>query len=385
MSSLSTVLCIVGTRPECIKMAPVIRALRARGRCRVLVVSTGQHRDLVAQELREFGLVVDFDLDVMRENQALSGLTARIFESLDPLLVETAPDLVLVQGDTTSVMAAALCAFHRRIPVGHVEAGLRTDDVASPFPEEMNRRVTTVAARLHFAPTAGARDALLREGVAADRVFLTGNTVIDALTARAEAVEPAPTARPRRILLTAHRRENHGAPIRRICSAVRRLIERFPDLEIVYPVHPNPNISRPVTELLSGIERVVLRPPLGYGDLIAEMKSAQLVLTDSGGIQEEAPALGRPVLVLREETERPEAVAAGAAILVGTDEDRIVAEATRLLLEADARAAMTGAGSPYGDGRAAERIAEICCAHLEGRAPVVDEFAFGGSARHVAA
>lgn len=378
-------MCVVGTRPECIKMAPVVRALRARGNGRVLVVSTGQHRDLVAQELREFDLTVDFDLDVMRENQTLSGLSARIFDALDPLLVETEPALVLVQGDTTSVMAAALCAFHRRIPVGHVEAGLRTHDVGSPFPEEMNRRVTTVVTQLHFAPTAGARDALRAEGVAPGRVFLTGNTVIDALAARAAHIAPPPAERPRRILLTAHRRENHGDPIRRICGAVRRLVETFPDLEVVYPVHPNPNISGPVRALLGGVERVVLLPPLGYGDLIAQMMGAQLVLTDSGGIQEEAPALGLPVLVLREETERPEAVAAGAAILVGTDEDRIVAETTRLLLEADAREAMTGAGSPYGDGRAAERIAEICCAYLEGRPPVVDEFAFGGSARHVAA
>ncbi len=360
---LKRILCLVGTRPECIKMAPVIRALQQENWAEPVVVSTGQHREMVHQILSLFDIRVDQDLDVMVPNQTLSGLSSRIFAKLDPLLETGKFDLILVQGDTTSVMVAALAAFYRRIPIGHVEAGLRTHDMERPFPEELNRVVTGLVTRLHFAPTVRARDNLLMEGKAPHCVHVTGNTVVDALLDVAGRDFPCdfPTHPNRRlVLVTAHRRENFGEPILAICEALRELHDRFPDLEFVYPVHPNPNIREPVYSALGDLERVHLTAPADYQALIMLMKRSTLILTDSGGIQEEAPALGKPVLVLRDETERPEAVEAGVARLVGARQDRIVAEAARLLSDEAEYAAMARAGSPYGDGNAARRIIALC-------------------------
>lgn len=362
-------------------MAPVIKALQDAAWAEPIVVSTGQHREMVRQILGAFDIAVDHDLDVMQPNQSLAGLSSRIFTKLDPLLQEQPFELILVQGDTTSVMIAALAAFYRQIPVGHVEAGLRTRDLMRPFPEELNRRVAGLVATLHFAPTPGARDNLLREHVAPSSVFVTGNTVIDALLAVAGRDDacPFPSAPGRRlVLVTAHRRENFGAPLLEICAAIRHLHDRHPDLEFVYPVHPNPNVREPVHAELGNLGRVTLTPPADYLELVALMRNAHIVLTDSGGIQEEAPALAKPVLVLRDETERPEAVAAGVARLVGPHADRIVAEVEELLNDPAAYAQMARGSSPYGDGKAAGRIAGICRAFLEGEPVAVEPYELAG-------
>jgi UDP-N-acetylglucosamine 2-epimerase (non-hydrolysing) len=356
------ILCIVGTRPEAIKMAPVIRAFRQADWAETVVLSTGQHREILHQTLGDFGLSVDIDLQLMQQNQSLGALTARIFEHLDPVLGETAADLVLAQGDTTTVMVASVLSFYRRILFGHVEAGLRTFDLENPFPEEFNRVVTGRIAAVHFAPTAKARDNLLAEGIAAGTVHVTGNTVIDALLDTAGRVEPAPMlleGTRRLVLVTAHRRENFGEPIRRICAALRRLHEQFPDVTIVYPVHPNPNINDVVRSELAGLDRVVLSPPVGYREMVGLLKAADLILTDSGGLQEEAPALAKPVLVLRDATERPEAVDAGVVKLVGTDPDLIATETSRLLTDDAYYASVAKGVSPYGDGLASGRIVSI--------------------------
>ncbi|MGE3914418.1 MAG: non-hydrolyzing UDP-N-acetylglucosamine 2-epimerase [Hyphomicrobiaceae bacterium] len=360
----------MGTRPECVKMAPVIKALAGRPGLAVRVVGTGQHRELTRQTLGIFGIEPDIDLDVMRPSQTLAGLTARILERLEPILESEAPALVLAQGDTTSVMVAALASFYRRIPFGHVEAGLRTHDIRNPFPEELNRVVAGRVADLHFAPTEAARANLLAEGTAPDTIHVTGNTVIDALLdVAARDLECAyPTVAGRKlVLVTAHRRENFGEPLARICAALRQLHDRHADIEIVYPVHPNPNVRATVEPALSGLARVHLIEPVDYLTMAALMKQSWIVLTDSGGIQEEAPALAKPVLVLREETERPEAVAAGAAALVGTSTDRIVAAAESLLAGGEAYARMAQGISPYGDGKAAPRIADICASLVAAR------------------
>jgi len=366
------VACVVGTRPECIKMAPVISALNASGECRTLVVATGQHRELVSQTLGIFGITPDIDLDLMKPSQTLSGLTARILHSFDEVLARHQPNLVLVQGDTTTVLASAMGAFYRGIPVGHVEAGLRTHDVSSPFPEEFNRRVAGVVSALHFAPTSGAKSNLLAEGVPDACVHLTGNTVIDALldvVRRPDLPCPFPIHPGRRLLLlTAHRRENHGEPLLNICAAVRSLLDRFPDVEVIYPMHPNPRVREAVLPALGNLERVHLIEPVNYLELAGLLKASYLVLTDSGGIQEEAPALGKPVLVLRNETERPEAVAAGVARLVGTDAARIIAEVSRVLDDPQHYQKLARGASPYGDGKAAERIARLCVDFLVARA-----------------
>ena len=368
VGGLRTVLCVLGTRPEAVKMAPVIQALRALPGCRVVVASTGQHRDLLGQTLAIFGIRPDHDLDLMQPEQSLAGLTAGLLARLDPLLVAEAPDLVLAQGDTTTVMATALACFYRRLPFGHVEAGLRTGDLASPFPEEFNRLTATRLAALHFAPTAQARANLLAEGVAPGAVHVTGNTVIDAL--RATAARPGlASAYPRGaghrlVLLTAHRRENLGPPLARICAAARALLARFADVELVYPMHPNPAVRRSVVPLLGGVPRAHLVEPMDYLEMTAALARCTLVLTDSGGLQEEAPALGKPVLVLRDKTERPEAIAAGVAALVGTRRGPILAAATRLLSDPAAHAAMAAGGSPFGDGQAGPRIAAICGSFL---------------------
>ncbi len=357
------IVCIVGTRPEAIKMAPVILELRRRENFRVTVLATAQHRQLLDQVLRLFGIVPDVDLNVMRPDQTLPELTARLITGLDETLGRLAPDIVLAQGDTTTVMAASMAAFYRRIPFGHVEAGLRTGDLFNPFPEEMNRVVAGRLARWHFAPTESSRENLLREGVRPESVHVTGNTVVDALldvSSRPGLEIGVPLdATKRLILVTSHRRENFGEPFLRICRAVRRITEQRENVEVLYPVHPNPNVSEVARRELGGCPRITLCEPLDYSPFVAAMKRAHLIVSDSGGVQEEAPALGKPVLVLRAETERPEAVDAGVVKLVGTDEDLIVREALTLLDDPAAYAAMARGASPYGDGLAAGRIADI--------------------------
>ena len=293
------VLCIVGTRPEAIKMAPVIKLFQQQSWTDVHVVSTGQHREMVKQTLDVFGVAVHHDLDVMVPNQTLAGLSARVFERLDPLLARIQPDIILVQGDTTSVMIAALAAFYRKIPVGHVEAGLRTHDLLSPFPEELNRVIAGLVSTLHFAPTQRSFDTLIAEGKPAGSVFMTGNTVIDALLELASQPLPDPTfaTGKKLVLVTAHRRENFGEPLLNVCKALRRLHDTLTEFEFVYPVHPNPNVREPVQANLSGLPRFHLVEPLGYSELIAVLKKAHFVITDSGGLQEEAPALGNLCLL----------------------------------------------------------------------------------------
>ena len=362
MKASKHILCIVGTRPEGIKMAPLIKALKREPWARVTVLATAQHRDLLDQVLALFGIVPDVDLDIMRPNQALPELTARLITALDDKFAELQPDVVLAQGDTTTVMTAALVAFYRRIPFGHVEAGLRTHDLDNPFPEEMNRLVAGHLARWHFVPTQRSRQNLLREGIADAIIHVTGNTVIDALLEVAATDWPLATpldASKRLVLVTAHRRENFGEPFRAVCRAIRALVERHADIEVLYPVHPNPNVSQVAHALLGDHPRIRLCAPLDYAPFVEAQKRAYLILTDSGGVQEEAPALGKPVLVMRSETERPEAVDEGVVRLVGTDEARIYEEAARLLSDPQAYRAMARGVSPYGDGKAAQRIVAV--------------------------
>jgi UDP-N-acetylglucosamine 2-epimerase (non-hydrolysing) len=356
------VLCVVGTRPEAIKMAPVIQALKMRPGLEIRVLATAQHREMLDVTLAQFGIAPDIDLDSMRPDQSLADLTGRLLTGVGKVLAQEQPQFVVAQGDTTTVFAAALASFYQRIPFGHVEAGLRTSDFSNPFPEEMNRSFAGRLATLHFAPTAGARANLLREGIPDDLVHVTGNTVIDAvrwMTKNNPSHGLPIDDRKRTILLTCHRRENFGAPLGRILSAVKRLAKLYPDVQIVYPVHPNPNVANPVREVLSGIPNIFLTAPLGYAKLVALIKACYFVMTDSGGLQEEAPALGKPVLVLRNETERPEAVQAGVAMLVGSDSDSIVTNAVQLLNDTVAYEAMARCVLPYGDGLAATRIADI--------------------------
>lgn len=363
---------VFGTRPEAIKLAPVIHELRRRAGIDVRVATTAQHRELLDQVLHVFGIIPDVDLDVMQPNQALADLSGRVLSAVDGLLAKEQPDLVVVQGDTTSVLMCSLAAFYRRVPVAHVEAGLRTADAMNPFPEEMNRRLTSILASLHFAPTERARQSLLRDGMAADAVFVTGNPVVDALhyirrTPAYQHVQlPIPVDRQARLLLvTLHRRESWGAPIAGMCAALRRVVERFDDTHLVLPVHLNPSVRSVIHESLGDTPRVSLIEPLDYVQFVALMDASWLVLTDSGGVQEEAPALGKPVLVLRETTERQEAVEEGVAQLVGTDPDAIVTAASRLLSDPSAHARMARTVSPFGDGRAAERIADIIIARAQ--------------------
>lgn len=356
------VLCVVGTRPEAIKMAPVILRLKESARIEARVLATAQHRQMLDQVLSVFGIAPDEDLDIMRPNQALPELTARLLTASDRVLESERPDCVLVQGDTTTVLAVALAAFYRRIPVGHVEAGLRTGDINNPFPEEMNRLLAGRLSRWHFAPTRSARDNLLREGFDGSSIHVTGNTVIDALMTVASRPLPLPFDMPaatRMVLVTAHRRENFGEPLEQICHAILDIAGQYPDVRFVYPVHPNPNVTETVNRMLGGHDRIVLCPPMDYLPFVAAMKHAHLVLTDSGGVQEEAPALGKPVLVMRSETERPEAVEEGVVKLVGPVRANIVASMRLLLDDPAAYAAMAKGVSPYGDGHASERIASI--------------------------
>jgi UDP-N-acetylglucosamine 2-epimerase (non-hydrolysing) len=352
---------IIGTRPEAIKMAPVVRMLENHPEAfAVHTCATAQHREMLDQVVAHFGIRIAHDLDIMTPGQSLARVTARAVEGVQAFLDRIGPDWVLVQGDTTTTFAAALAAFYGRVPVGHVEAGLRTGDPHSPYPEEMNRRLTGALATLHFAPTPAGRGNLLRENVRPEDIRVTGNTAIDAL--QMVLSQPRPTGLPRLfpadrrgILVTAHRRESFGAGLRSICAALRRLAAR-PDVHIVYPLHPNPNVRAVAIDALSGLANVTLTEPLDYRPFVWAMAESALILTDSGGIQEEAPSLGKPVLVLRDRTERPEAIAAGVARLVGTDEACIVRETERLLGEETAYAAMARAVNPYGDGQAAARI-----------------------------
>lgn len=352
------ILAVYGTRPEAIKMAPVIEALRRRPEAfEVTVCATGQHREMLDQVQELFGLRPDLDLGLMRPDQTLNGLAAGALSAMDGVLVERDPDWLLVQGDTTTAMTAALAAFHRGVRVGHVEAGLRTGDLQRPFPEEANRRIIDLFAAALFAPTERAGAVLRGEGICPERVHVVGNTVIDALLRLAPETDDS-TERPE-VLVTLHRRESFGAPLRDILAALRRLAERFPEVLWVYPVHPNPNVRGPAFEILSGLPNFELSEPLDYRELVRRLARCRFALTDSGGIQEEAPTFGKPVLVLRETTERPEGVDAGVARLVGVDGERIFEEASRLLSSEDAWRSMARAVNPYGDGHASERIAAI--------------------------
>lgn len=367
--SIPTVMIVFGTRPEAVKMAPVIRELQKfPDRVRVLTVVTAQHREMLDQVMAVFGITPDVDLNIMAPGQTLAQITTRAVSGLDEVLAREKPDMVLVQGDTTTVLAAALAAFYHKVAVGHVEAGLRTHDMYDPFPEEMMRRLTGQIATLHFAPTTQSRDNLLASGVPEDRIFVTGNTVIDALLSVA-ANTPEQTASGRRtILLTAHRRENLGEPMRHIFQAMADLLDRFPDVELVYPMHKNPKVREIAREVLGGRDRVTLTEPPDYAPFVAMMKAATLIVTDSGGVQEEAPSLGKPVLVVRRTTERPEGVDAGTVKLVGVDRGTIRDEAARLLSDPDAYNTMARAENPYGDGHAAERIRDVLFRYFGQRA-----------------
>ncbi len=365
------VMSVFGTRPEAIKMAPVVAELASHPAIESQVLVTAQHREMLDQVLEHFGIVPDYDLNIMQEGQRLEEITCRVLEGASGVLGKARPDLVLVHGDTTTTFASALAAFYRGIAVGHVEAGLRTRDKFAPFPEEINRHLTAVLADLHFAPTPGARDNLLAEGVAPERIWVTGNTAIDALL---RTVSPAYSFRTpllrgldfagRRVLLVeAHRRENWNGPMERICRALLEVVRRLPETEIVYSVHRNPQVAGVVRRWLEGEPRVHLVEPLPYPEWANLMARAYLVVTDSGGLQEEAPALGRPVVLLRDTTERPEALVAGTVRQVGTSVEQIVETVTKLVRDGDEYARMARAVNPFGDGRAAKRIVGAIAYH----------------------
>jgi len=386
---LMRVLSVFGTRPEAIKMAPVVRALAGERGIDSRVCVTAQHREMLDKVLALFDIEPDYDLDIMKSGQDLTDITARVLIGLRDVLRDLKPDLVLVHGDTTTTLSASLAAYYERISVGHVEAGLRTGDIYAPWPEEINRKVAGALASLHFAPTERARSNLLAEGVPESTIYVTGNTIIDALmevakrlrsdAALAAAMKkqfPYLEAERRLILVTGHRRESFGGGFERICQALLMLASR-PEVQIIYPVHLNPNVFEPVNRLLGDAKNIHLIEPQNYLPFVYLMDSAYLILTDSGGVQEEAPSLGKPVLVMRQTTERPEAVEAGTVRLVGTDVERIVASATELLEDASAYRAMSQAHNPYGDGAAAKRIANV----LTDRARTIDRRAQAASSR----
>ena len=361
------VMTVFGTRPEAIKMAPVVLELKKHpDQIQTIVAVTAQHRQMLDQVLDLFQIRPDYDLDIMSQGQTLYDITTRSLQGLKSVMEVEKPDLVLVHGDTTTTFAGALAAYYQQIPVGHVEAGLRTGNIYSPFPEEMNRKLTGAIAAIHFSPTMTARGNLLREGIDKDAIFVTGNTVIDALMTTVdegydfedEELQSVDFQNHRIILLTTHRRENLGEPMRHIYKALRQIIEEIPDTEIVFPVHRNPLVRKVVEEELSGVDRIHLIEPMEYEPFANLMHHSCLVLTDSGGIQEEAPSLGKPVLVLRNTTERPEAVEAGTVRLIGTDRDRVYEETKRLLTDKAAYDAMSNAVNPYGDGQASRRIVQ---------------------------
>jgi len=365
------VLTVFGTRPEAIKMAPLVHALAQDDGIESRLCVTAQHREMLDQVLHLFSIVPDYDLNIMQPGQGLTEITSRILEGLKTVFADFTPDVVLVHGDTTTTLAASLAAFYHRIPVGHVEAGLRTGDLWSPWPEEANRTLTGHLASYHFTPTANSQQNLLRENLPAARIFVTGNTVIDALfwvrdrVLSDDALRNSLAARypfldadKKLILVTGHRRESFGEGFERICNALAEIARLHPETQIVYPVHLNPNVSEPVNRILRDIDNVILIEPQEYLPFVWLMDRAWLILTDSGGIQEEAPSLGKPVLVMRDTTERPEAVSAGTVRLVGTDKDKIVSEVTHLLTDEEAWHTMSRAHNPYGDGLACQRIVQ---------------------------
>lgn len=359
----------MGTRPEAIKLAPVVRAMRDSSWLDPIVISTGQHRQMLDQALQIFGIEPDVDLELMAAEQTLTDLTARALVRMRSILEEMAPSWVIVQGDTSTALAASLAAFYARIPVAHVEAGLRSDERYSPFPEEINRRMIDQMSELLFAPTGGAAARLRSEGFAPASIHVTGNTVVDALTAMREELRRRPVDLPgladdvvagrRIVLVTAHRRESFGSALLGICEALRQIARQNPDVLIVYPVHLNPSVDGPVRSLLAGEQRIMLLPPLSYLEFVALMERSYMILTDSGGVQEEAPTFRKPILVMRDVTERPEGIQAGVARLVGTSATVIVRESARLLRDQDAYRAMTAGANPYGDGMAARRIVQL--------------------------
>lgn len=372
--SRKKIIIIMGTRPEAIKLAPVVKAFAQDSRFETVVLSTAQHREMLDQVLKIFAITPKYDLDIMTDNQGISEVAGACLKGVGQVLALEQPDLAIVQGDTTTVFAAALACFYQHIPVGHVEAGLRTSDKFSPFPEEINRRLATVLADLHFAPTAWARDNLLREQVPAEQVFVTGNTVIDALLDVVSWSERQTLAIPqleaflpkvgRFILVTAHRRESFGEPFRAMCQALLDIVADNPGVGIVYPVHPNPQVRETVRDMLAGHPRILLLEPLDYLNFVQLMKQSCLVLTDSGGVQEEAPSLGKPVLIMREKTERQEGIAAGVSRLVGTDRDGIVSAVNLLLRSEDEYSRMATGHNPFGDGTAAQQIVAITARYL---------------------
>jgi UDP-N-acetylglucosamine 2-epimerase (non-hydrolysing) len=380
------VLVVLGTRPEAIKLAPVIRALKSgSGEFDTKVVVTGQHRFMLDQVLNLFDITPDADLAVMRPNQSLGELTGRLLQSLETLLARRHPDLLMVQGDTTTAFVTALAGFYHQIPVAHVEAGLRSYDLLNPFPEEANRRLISVVTDVHFAPTARAAEALVRQGTPRDQVAVTGNTVVDALKTfldtpfsfRSTPVDGLSVNGHRIILVTSHRRESWGQDLEQICLAIRDIVRAFPDVVVVYPVHLNPNVQATAQQILAGVERVHLTEPLDYLTFVNLAKRSFFILTDSGGVQEEAPTLGKPLLLLRRVTERPEAFEAGQADVVGTSRAEIVRAASRLLSDRERYLAMASGENPYGDGHAAERIALALGRWRLGRRPLLsaeDEF-----------
>jgi len=356
---------VFGTRPEAIKMAPVAYALKNVEFFELQIVLTAQHRELLDQVMEIFKLKADYDLNIMQEKQTLTQITVRVLEGLERIWQKDTPDMVLVHGDTTTTFAASLAAFYKKIPIGHVEAGLRTYDKYQPYPEEMNRHLTGVLSDLHFAPTRRAKENLLKENVPSNNVFVTGNTVIDALLFVYNTLDkfeinlPVEIPKGKYILVTSHRRENWGKPLENIALALKEILNEFEDLYIVYPVHPNPIIRDTVNSILGNEKRAILISPVDYVTMVYLIANCKLVLTDSGGLQEEAPSLGKPVLVLREVTERPEAVEAGTVKIIGTDRQRIVEEVRKLLLDKDEYNKMAKALNPYGDGKASERIRDI--------------------------
>lgn len=372
---------VIGTRPEAIKMAPLYKALRESDtEFETVLISTGQHREMLAQVLSVFDIEPTIDLDLMRKNQSLSALTSRVMTRIEATLLEIRPDMLLVQGDTSTVFAASLVAFHLGIPVGHVEAGLRSHDRRNPFPEEINRRLTSVVTQLHFAPTRRAKNELIAEGISASNIAITGNTIVDAMhqlsdifhDRRALPTDAVNSGRYRIILVTSHRRESWGSQLEEICLALKVLVKRFPDIAIVYPVHMNPNVRSTVNEILSGCERIYLTEPLDYFGFIRLMKKSHFILTDSGGIQEEAPTFNKPVLVLRNTTERPEAVQAGLARIVGTSKEAIIRHASELLTDEQALASMKGRPNPFGDGQASDRIVRCIRRWFQGDSVLLD-------------
>ena len=368
------VLVIAGTRPEVIKLAPVLNAFARTDGVWAELCAAGQHKELLEQAFEDFALIPDYRLDIMQPGQSLAGLSGRLFHAFDALLDNVQPDWVVVQGDTTTTMTAALCAFYRRIRVAHVEAGLRSHNLAAPFPEELNRRVAGMVADLHFAPTPAAKTNLLQEGTPSDRIVVTGNTVIDALQwieksfdtqeALPELIQESIQSGKRIVLVTGHRRENFGEGFKAICTAIRALVDKHADTMFAYVVHLNPEVREPVEKFLAGHERILLLDPLPYKAFIALMKACTLILTDSGGVQEEAPAFGKPVLLMRKCTERPEGIEAGTTKLVGVEAEKIEKEVSRLLDSPQAFSEMTGIANPFGDGQASGRIVRAVMAYI---------------------